>query len=310
MNKYHTIFQTPINDLIGNLPLKFKISTESIVFEIAKNKNDSTLVSDLVIYSKDDHRADYICQLISDCLCLISAEPVITDEVVIETFITHKDDVRLVSNLGDVKILLINLVEAVRIVEVVFDRKSLLYAIHKFSLSIEIVTLLNDDVNPIFYFPIVNPKDQTRLAYSLILCYSIIEELNLQIKASKEKPSTKNGKWNSEILNDLLGRLQEQKIPVDETITWYSRGPNRIYFDETKYEKLKEYNADFNEEDQVKDKEIKIEEAIRELSFLRSTVSSHKFSKKINDLTIYDVKNGQLFCKWLLLKLINSLKSA
>jgi hypothetical protein len=66
---------------------------------------------------------------------------------------------------------------------------------------------------------------------------------------------------------------------------------------------LKEYN---NDEFDVKDMEIKIVNAIKEISYLRSKVVSHKFSSSIQELTIYDVKNAQILSRYLLLQYIKN----
>src|SRR5690606_10503865 len=68
------------------------------------------------------------------------------------------------------------------------------------------------------------PYEHLKYAYSIVLTYSVIEELGIEIRASKEKPSVIDGEWNPEVLSDLKERLNEKNIDPDKTLVWSVRG--------------------------------------------------------------------------------------
>lgn len=46
------------------------------------------------------------------------------------------------------------------------------------------------------------------MAQAIIIFYSVIEELGLEIRANRDNPSFINGRWNPVIKNELENRLK------------------------------------------------------------------------------------------------------
>lgn len=76
---------------------------------------------------------------------------------------------------------------------------------------------------------------QMKFAYAIITSYSVIEELGFEIRgATKDNPSIlPNKEWNPDIRNNIIKRLKESNINIDEHISWMIRG------EETEIEKRK-----------------------------------------------------------------------
>jgi len=66
--------------------------------------------------------------------------------------------------------------------------------------------------------PFIDTK--IRLAQNIILFYSIIEELGLEIRLRNESYSHKDGNWNPNVKQDLEQRLRKSQINLKENIDW------------------------------------------------------------------------------------------
>ncbi len=150
---------------------------------------------------------------------------------------------------------------------------------------------------------------QIRFAYAIIAAYSIIEELGLDINASTDKPSKlENGDWNPVVLENLVNRLKNSNINIQKDISWMIRGY------ETEIEKKRpikitrvaEWSDPTDSEHdfikKVKDGYVYLPDAINHISFLRSSISSHKVGEKIKNLSVYDVFNAQFLARRLILE--------
>jgi hypothetical protein len=126
-----------------------------------------------------------------------------------------------------------------------------------------------------------------------------LEELGLEIRASKDNPSKIHGKWNPEVKNDLEERLKDLRVDLSEKLVWIRRGsPKKIELARTPELKSKMSWSSGS----VRDAEIDIIDAISYASWLRSKVSSHKINKLTSSLTPYDVENIQHLARRLLLE--------
>jgi hypothetical protein len=145
------------------------------------------------------------------------------------------------------------------------------------------------------------PSDYVKFAYAIIAFYSVIEELGLEIKATNRNPSFINGKWNPSIRKDLEERLKKGGINTQELFSWSLRStPTNIEKDLRKSGKLKPIKKSSWARRDVRDSEIELIDAILLLSNLRSAISSHKFSKFVESLSIYDVSNANYLARRLL----------
>jgi hypothetical protein len=139
-----------------------------------------------------------------------------------------------------------------------------------------------------------------KFAYAIITAYSVIEELGLEIRASKENPSRlENGTWNPKVLNELNERLIAANIQVNKNFVWLIRGdataieikrPIRTtgltpWADPEGFENVYFIN--------IKDGFVELPDAIDYVSFLRSKISSHCVGDRIMNLSVFDVANSQ-----------------
>lgn len=142
-------------------------------------------------------------------------------------------------------------------------------------------------------------NDQVRAATAIILAYSAIEELGLEVRANKQKPSTIHGKWNPIVLNDLVNRLTKSKINLEENQLWVLRD------EDTKIEEEKEPPVGSNlpwSDSEIRDQRVKITDAINYASYLRSRIASHKLKDIVESLNYYHVHNVQELARRLILE--------
>lgn len=144
-----------------------------------------------------------------------------------------------------------------------------------------------------------DPINHAVLAQAIVAAFSAIEELDFEVKASPQKPSKIDGKWNPVVLEDLKSRLTRAGIRDSETIVWMLRIPNtRI---ERKYAPPKGDRpswATFG----VRDRLVPMVDAIHYSGLLRSRVSAHRMHDLTRSLSIYDVVNVQHLARKLILQ--------
>jgi hypothetical protein len=187
------------------------------------------------------------------------------------------------------------------------QKEYLAIALAKYYLSLQLCNIQVMDLKPGRTFSRVdNRLYRTVLQQAIVVSYSVIEELVVEVRADRDKPSVlEDGTWNPPILADLRERLTKKGMKLDRQFVWDIRGR------ETTLEKKKPRQIHKTakptpwQQPWVRDIEVGIEDAIAHLSWLRSTVSSHCSSSKIKlirGLSVYDVTNGQLLARQLLLE--------
>jgi hypothetical protein len=173
-------------------------------------------------------------------------------------------------------------------------RKVYQYALHKYLLSHHVMPLDSRLLDPARWErgPAVSSAagHHVSCAYAIIAAYSVLEELALELRASKDKPSMIRGKWNPVVKNELESRLRASGIDLSETIIWHLRGiPTRIERRRGVGESGKAPWA-YGE---IRDRMVNVVDAIAYASWLRSRVSSHRLGEAARSLTHYDVANVQ-----------------
>ncbi|HEY1749588.1 MAG TPA: hypothetical protein VGG11_22865 [Xanthobacteraceae bacterium] len=144
-----------------------------------------------------------------------------------------------------------------------------------------------------------DPVNHVRLAQALTSAYSVLEEIGLELRASRENPSTIDGQWNPRVREELEGRLRSGGIDLDNDEVWMVRGsPTRLERKRAHAEGLRPSWARAN----TRDRHIAIVDAIARASWLRSKVSAHRLSELSASLTALDVVNVQLLARRLLLE--------
>lgn len=160
------------------------------------------------------------------------------------------------------------------------------YALTKYSVSCSVFSTPIVDLDP-SHSPNLRVsgffEDHVRLATSIFLAYSAIEELDLHIKASEKNPSrNEKGEWNPVVRADLEQRLLEAGVDLDEPSKALSK-PSWA-------------------SGSVKDVEVSLVDALADANWLRSKVSAHGFSKLASSLSPYDVANVQHLARRLILE--------
>jgi hypothetical protein len=181
-------------------------------------------------------------------------------------------------------------------------RKQLSYSVHLLALSQSLVPVHSMDMDPLHwrYGPAVSPygRDHVRFAYSLVSAYAAIEQLGLEVRATAKRPSFVSGAWNPAVRADLEHRLRSAGVDLNENAVWIRRGTPR----RTEVKRpVRSMAAQPWSRGTIRDVEVAVIDAIADVSWLRSKISSHRVSEDVASLTVYDVHNAQYLARRLLL---------
>lgn len=194
-----------------------------------------------------------------------------------------------------------SLYSACKLVKRAVNSINLEYALYKYYAAQMIFPIHPFDLQPDYdkrnqlYLPTI----QTRIGNAIVASFSIIEELGLKENASKEEPSVVNKKWNPIVYDELCKRLEKHGIDPFGEIPWLSRGEYKRPFiniiDNSNLCKWSfgDYYFDF---------EIKIVEAIFEISHLRNKKAAHANRNKLTLLSIIDIENANALARYILAK--------
>ena len=190
-------------------------------------------------------------------------------------------------------------------------RNSLTYCLHKFrtasTLFPTISYVLDPSESPYIKLSKYVPSDSIKMGYAIVLYYSILEELGVQINASAKNPSLIGDTWNPKVKSDLEERLKRRNIDISKPISWHRRStPSKIEKQKKPLRIIKRSNWAY---DYVRDAEIELIDAIRIVSWIRSSVVSHKVNPAIRSISIFDVANAKYLSRRLFLESIGLLNS-
>jgi hypothetical protein len=182
-------------------------------------------------------------------------------------------------------------------------RRSSTYAIFKLHLSYGSCSTGAMDLQPSPYklFPVeTDAIAHVHVANAIALAYSAIEELGLEVRVKKDQPSRMpDGTWNPHVKADLERRLLAAHIDLSDTHIWTLRGPP------TRIEKGRRPKGTGKPKwarGSVRDIRLPIIDALAMASWLRSKVSTHRFSREARSLTAYDAHNVQSLARRLILE--------
>lgn len=179
-------------------------------------------------------------------------------------------------------------------------RRDLTYALALFELSQSIHANYLVDLDPSESpnLPLsAFPADHVRFAYAIVTAYAVLEQLGLEVRASRDVPSRIGGAWNPTVKADLEGRLRARGVDLSESALLDVRGPVR------RIERLRPVSARGKApwaRGPVRDVEVDLVDAIAHVSWLRSKVAAHKMGELVPALSIYDVANAQYLARRLL----------
>jgi hypothetical protein len=185
-------------------------------------------------------------------------------------------------------------------------RLRLQYALAKFKLSCENSSFDWIDLDPDQSRTIPRwhrAEDHLRLATAIVLAYAVLEELGLEVRASRDTPSSIGGQWNPPVKQELEDRLKRAGIDLSDPVVWSVRGgksrleaarPKHLYATSTRTPWTR-WN--------IRDRLVEVVDAIGHASFLRSTISSHRLKPRlVRMLSAYDVANVQHLARRLILE--------
>jgi hypothetical protein len=181
----------------------------------------------------------------------------------------------------------------------------IVYAVHKLSISYETEAITPWSAHPrygqIFEKHSGEFSDHVRSSIAVNLAFSAIEEMNLQVKSSREKPRwlDKEYTWNPPVLKDIKSRLEKAGINPERTVDWIVRG------DETEItvEPVRDRFSPYSDGRVTRDIELSLPDAIHACSYLRNFVTAHAFGKKTSLLGPYEVYNVQQVARFLVLSI-------
>jgi len=261
---------------------------------------------EVIIFTNNYQNARKVLQLIAASIALLEGGAYFTLDSLPNLIPLQKDDEKVPNKFsGDSLSSFSGIPKAIMLAAKASFHSKITLSLLKYQLGCELHSNNMMDLYPEYFKLSKNPADHLRIAYAIILFYSVIEELNLEIRASDKKPSKINGKWNPVVKNDLEKRLVNSKINIYDKLIWHLRSTP------TKIERLKKPIVGSKSEwasFSIRDSEIDIFEAILYASWLRSKIASHKLNRAFTSLSIYDVANINFLARHLLLNILDKQK--
>jgi len=282
---------------------KFKTASTSAVISGREFPGKS-----VIIHAKSRDRAQYASDLVFASFILWKGEQIPFVPLRAEVMHIDPSDPRI-SSLDDADIQgplyfgTMNIPTGCLIARKASYRRANQNAIFKYLLSQDVFPTSQFQLDPSHWFPskyVFGFSDHhTRCASAVVIAYSVIEEISLEVRASSKRPSFIRGKWNPHVRQELDERLIGAGIDLSDPVPWTLRDtPTRI-------ERLKPPKALIKAEwsgGRVRDVEMEIQDAIAYASWLRSKVSAHRLHEISSALSYYDVSNVQHLARRLLLE--------
>lgn len=200
-----------------------------------------------------------------------------------------------------------NLVLGCKIAAKTFGNLILMYCLEKYKFSLRLSSISPHSLHPrygnMFRGYEKDYEFHVSGAHAFLSAYSIIEDLNIDIRSSSKNPRfiEEDGirVMNPKVKDDLMNRLQNIGIDGDEVIQLVIRGEDSN-LTELVYPPLGS-KSEYSDLEDVYDIELTLIEAIHYCSYMRSYFFAHAFGKKNTYLRPYDVSNVQSLVRRLLL---------
>jgi hypothetical protein len=260
--------------------------------------------SEVLIKAKSRVTAQHALKLILSSLTLYSGEPSLWDH---QDLIAHND-----IELKDLRGLYRKIItergfstcwipQACALAARASRSKRLVYAITKYNFSVNLYSKFVVDLEPSSEHLHISPypTDHVTFSHALVAAYSAIEDLGLELRASRENPSRIKGEWNPRVRLDLEVRLKKSGIDLNETLLWTVRSSNRKI--EAK-RSLPMHEKSPWSYGTVRDCNILLVDAIAYADWLRDCVASHSVKDLTKSLSPYDVINVQHLARRLILE--------
>lgn len=193
---------------------------------------------------------------------------------------------------------------AVALAAKAWSERKLVYAIYKLARSYDTESVTPGSMHPrhghVFEKHTKDFGSHVGTLIAINLAYSAIEELGLAIGAHTNKPRSLNKKqfiWNPEVLEPLRKRLPKAGIDPDRSIDWVARGDTT----EVPIYKMLDEPTEYADGQVVRDRRVKLYDAINFCEYLRNRMTAHAFSGNTARLGPYEVYNAQFVARFLVL---------
>lgn len=179
-----------------------------------------------------------------------------------------------------------------------------IYSLEKYRLSLTLDHFTPHSGHPIhgemFEYSQIDYRRHVSAAYAALAAYSVVEELDVNIKSSRDNPRFLGaGEWNQVVMEDVLRRLTRIGVSEDESMLWSLRGdPTPMEMD---IKPVLGRESEYCTYPEVRDRILKVHEAIHYASYIRNYFLAHKFRDLTKHITPYDVNNIQSLARLLLL---------
>lgn len=186
-------------------------------------------------------------------------------------------------------------------------RRAWQYAVTKFRFSLKLYGLYAADLDPFRsrqHFALSRfADDHVMFGYAIMAAYSAIEDLGLELRASRENPSRINGAWNPVVKQELEARLRAAGVSLDETLLWTIRGSD------TSIQRRRPVpvasRARWAGGLVVRDGQVELVDAIAYADWLRDKIAAHGVNKELTpSLSPYDVVNVQHVARRLIMEVL------
>jgi|GEM_PF-5459774 hypothetical protein len=297
--------------ILKNLPTANYRTLTSIVKEIkiSKYRYKTVYSPELLIQARSRKKAQQVFHLLQASMALMSGDCSFDDRLVIPD---HQDDfedlattpwLRDTANLNTTTTS--HLLLACKIAVRLSLKKKWVHAAFKQLISQKIYSVGYMDLDPDNgkNFTIQgDPYLYVSMSQAIQASYSVLEDLKIEIRASKENPSKlRDRSWNPIVLNCLKDDLRKARIEPERSILWHIRNSRSLIERKFPLPAGEKYPWTSGS---VRDREILLVDALHYASQLRSRVAAHATHRLSQRLTAYNVSNVQFLARIMLLETI------
>jgi hypothetical protein len=191
-----------------------------------------------------------------------------------------------------------------------WNHLSICYAIEKYFLSCELASIPNELTKPeygqIFLNQYKEHYKHVKFASAFLLAYSVIEELGLEIRSSKNDtrwvPQGEIGKWNPKVKKEVEKRLLERGVDITDPFVWLFRGDDSGLINVPNLNLGTKTNL--NSTGAIQDRKMHIVDALHQAGYIRNFFVAHKYNEIVGMMGPYDVYNVQQLARRLILSSI------
>lgn len=143
--------------------------------------------------------------------------------------------------------------------------------------------------------------DHVAFSHAILAAYSAVEDLGLELRASRERPSRIGGNWNPVVKTDLEGRLHAAGVST-APLLWTVRGAGTRVHRQRKV--IVASRAPWAAGPMIRDGHVDLIDAIAYADWLRDKIAAHASKKLTPSLSPYDVVNVQHVARRLIMEVM------